>query len=199
MIGILNIKLDMKKNILNKKSIFSLLIIVFLSCTNKVKLEQQFIEENFLKIVDTLPYDTGTFVALEKDTIKFSELALHFSQKIDYNKKIDEITTGFFEDNKQLKSIFQSVLEHGTNSEYFLDSNFPKKIGKYRIYFNENQIDKKIKFAGRIDIENLKIYNDKAILILSESVQRFGTTYIVFLVKEKGEWRVLERKVLYQS
>ena len=170
-----------------------------MSCTNKVKLEQRFIDENFLEIVDTLAYDTGTFVPLEKDTIRYSELAIQLSQNIHYNKKIDEITAIFFEENKQLKSKFQSVLKHGINSEISLDSNFPKKIGKYRIYFSENKIDKKIKFAGRIDIENLKIYKDKAILILSETVEHYGTTYILFLVKEHDKWKVLERKVLYQS
>lgn len=189
----------MGNNKLNMKCIFSLLIMVSISCNNKVKLEQQFIEENFLEIVDTLAYNTGTFVPLEKDTIKYPELALKFSQKIDYNKKVDEITTGFLEENKQLKLMFQSVLKHGNHSTISLDSNFPKKIGKYLIYFNESEIDKKVKYAGRIDIENLKIYKDKAILILSETVERYGTTYILFLVKEHDKWKVLERKVLYQS
>jgi len=186
-------------NNLKLKQIVFLLIMITVSCTNKTKLDQQFIEDNFLEIVDTLAYSKGTFVSLPKDTIRYPELAVRFSQKIDYNKKVDEITTGFFEDNKQLKLMFQSVLDHGINSEISIDSNFPKKIGKYRIYFDEKEIDDKIKYAGRIDIENLKFYKDKAILILSESVERYGTTYVVFLVKENGKWRVLERKVLYQA
>ncbi len=70
---------------------------ITLSCTNKSKLEQQLVEDTFLEIVDTLAYRRGTFVSLPKDTIRFPELSIKFSQKINYNKKVDEITNVFFE------------------------------------------------------------------------------------------------------
>lgn len=56
-----------------------------------------------------------------------------------------------------------------------------------------------MKYAGRIDIENFKIYKDKAILLLSKSVGKYGTTSIVLLIKKNGNWKVYKREVIAWS
>lgn len=190
----------MVEMLLNKRIIFVVLIISLLtSCNNKENIEQKFIEDNFLKIVDTIAYSRGAFISLSSDTIRYPELSVRLSQEISYNKKIDDFTLDFFEENSDLKIIFKDVLDNNTSSGFSLDSSFPKQIGKYHIFFNENEQVKTIKYAGRIDIENLNIYNDKAILVLSESVEHYGKTYIILLVKEGNHWKVVKREVLVQS
>jgi hypothetical protein len=181
-----------------KQILFSLLIAMTISCSKEATFEQQFIEDNFLKIVDTLPYSTGTFVSLPKDTIAYSDLAVNLTPEINYNKKMEEFVLSFFEENPDLKKVYLDVLEKGKYSKFPLDTTFPKQIGKYHL-FPEVPKENKLKYAGRIDIENLKIYNDKAILVLSESVDHFGVTYILLLKKEGNKWKVFRRETLMQS
>jgi hypothetical protein len=172
---------------------------LFISCENKQNLSQKFIEDNFLEIVDTMAYSTGAFVSPPRENINYSQLSVNLTQKITYNKKIDEITQTFFEKNKDLKSSFKELLENNTYSEFSLNSTFPKQIGKYHIFFNGNNIDKKIKYAGRIDIGNFKIHKDKAILILAESMEKYGTIYVILFKKEGVNWKIFKREVLGQS
>ena len=187
----------MKKKIIKIIKIYS--IILFVACANKTDFKQKFIEDNFLKIVDTIAYSRGAFITLPSDTVRYPELCLKLSNKIMYNDKVNEIVLAFFEKNYSLKKRFNDVLSKNENNEILLNSNFPKKIGKFHIFFNEEEKIKSIKYAGRIDIGNLKIYKNKAILILSESVGHFGKTYILLLIKEKNDWKVFKRELLWQT
>ncbi len=199
MIGILKNK-TMAKISNSKWIVFVLLIIcLFVACDNKRNFEQEFIEDNFLKIVDTIAYGKGAFISLPNDTIRYSDLSVKLIPKISYNKKIDEFTLSYFEENRALKKIFEDALTKGNYSKFSLDSTFPKQIGKYHIFFNANEEDKTIKYAGRIDIENLKVYKDKAMLVLSESIGHYGVTSLVLLIKEGDCWKVIKREVLFQS
>lgn len=187
--------------ILKRKRIIvaTLIAFMFVACDYKHNFERKFIEDNFLKIVDTAAYKKGTFISLPKDTIRYSNLSVNLIPKITYNKKIDEFTLSFFDENSDLRIMFQDVLSKDSYSEFSLNSDFPNQIGKYHIFFNKNEEDSKIKYAGRIDIENLKIHNDKAILILSESIEHYGVTSLILLIKEKNQWKVIKREVLFQS
>lgn len=129
---------------------------------------QKFIEDNFLKIVDTVAYSRGAFITTPSDSIAYPKLSVKLSQKIDYIKELDEFVNAYFEENKNVKKIFQDVISKKTYSTFTLDSNFPKRIGKYHFFFTESDRDKTIKYAGRIDIGNFKIYKDKAVLILTK-------------------------------
>jgi hypothetical protein len=179
--------------------------LLFVECSNKTDkidktdLKQKFVEDNFLTIVDTLAYSRGAFITLPSDTIRYSKLSVKLSQKIAYNSRVNEFVLAFFEKNDELKKIFKDILVNNENHEILLDSNFPKKIGKYHIFFNNNERDRSIKYAGTIGITNLKIDKDKAMLVLSESVEHFGKTYIVLLIKEKNDWEVVKRELLWQS
>lgn len=189
------------------KKIYIILIVITLNfaCKNKEETErnfiteQKFISNNFLEIVDTSAYSTGAFVFLPGDTVKCSKLSVNLTSNVIYNKKVDEFTLTYFEKNKKLKSAFKDLLENGKHVEFSLNSDFPKQIGKYSIFLNGNNIDKKIKYAGRIDIQNFKVYKNKAILILSKSVGHYGTTFIILLKKEKDTWKVSSREVLFQA
>lgn len=186
------------------KNKYAIVILITLSfaCQNKIEIdsEQIFISDNFLKIVDTTAYKTGAFVFLPSDTIIYHpKLSVNLTSKITYNKKIDELTHAYFEKDKKLKSSFKDLLEKGKYIEFSLDSNFPKKIGKYVIFFNGKNIDKKIKYAGRIDIQNFKMYKNEAIMILSKSIEHYGTTFILVLKKENDTWKVVRKEILYQA
>lgn len=165
----------------------------------KVSSGQKFLEDNFLKIVDTVAYSRGAFITSTSDSISYPKLSVKLSQKTDYIKELEECTNAYFAKNKDLSVIFKDVINKKEYSIITLDSNFPKKIGKYYFFFNDNEQDKNIKYAGRIDIENFKIYKNKAVLLLTKSVRKYGTTEIILLLKENGIWKIYKRDVLLMS
>ena len=160
---------------------------------------QKFIEDNFLTIVDTIAYSRGAFITTPSDSISYPRLSVKLFQRTNYLKGLEESTTAYFKENKDLGMVFKDVINKKSYSIVTLDSNFPKSIAKYYFFFNENEQDKTMKYAGRIDIENLKIYKNKAVLLLSKSVGHYGTTEIVFLLKENGIWKIYKRDVLLES
>jgi hypothetical protein len=162
----------------------------------EVNLDQKFIEDNFLKIVDTIAYSRGAFITTPNDSISYPKLSVKLSQKIDYIKELEEYITAYFVKNKDLGIVFKDVINKKSYSIVTLDSNFPKSIGKYYFSFNDNEQNKAIKYAGRIDISNLKIFKDKAMLLLTESIGKYGTTSIVLLVKRDGIWKVYKRNLI---
>ena len=109
---------------------------------------------------------------------------------------MEEYITAYFVKNKDLGIVFKDVINKKSYSIVTLDSNFPKSIGKYYFLFNDNEQNKVIKYAGRIDISNLKIFKDKAMLLLTESIGKYGTTSIVLLVKQDGIWKVYKRNLI---
>ncbi|MBF7093087.1 hypothetical protein IUY40_16260 [Flavobacterium sp. ALJ2] len=183
-----------------------------ISCQRKTENPSTFIENNFLAIVDTVAYKHGAFVIppplpngiIEKRPL-YPHLAIELNKKIRYNKRIEKDVLTFFNLNKKVEADFKDLLENGNYFNFSLDKNFQKKIGKYYVFFDEKKIDKKIKYVGRIDIENLKIYKNKAILVLSESVGgprrvgSFGRTYIVLLAKEDNAWKIVKKELLYMT
>jgi hypothetical protein len=160
---------------------------------------QKFIEDNFLTIVDTIAYSRGAFITTPSDSISYPRLSVKLFQRTNYLKGLEESTTAYFKENKDLGMVFKDVINKKSYSIVTLDSNFPKSIGKYYFFFNDNEQDKNMKYAGRIDIENFKIYKNKAVLLLSKSVRHYGTTEIVFLIKENGIWKIYKRDVLLES
>ncbi|MFG4002081.1 hypothetical protein [Flavobacterium aquidurense] len=183
-------------------------LLLVISCKKEIIIEKQkikvnpgqkFIEDNFLTIVDTIAYSRGAFITTPNDSISYTKLSVKLFQRTYYLKGLEESTIVYFEKNKDLGIVFKDVINKRSYSIVTLDSNFPKSIGKYYFFFNENEQDKTMKYAGRIDIENFKIYKNKAVLLLSKSVGKYGTTFIVFLIKENGKWRVYKRDVLLMS
>jgi hypothetical protein len=158
--------------------------LLFISCKKEIIIEKQnshvnnnygqkFIEDNFLKIVDTIAYSRGAFITTPSDSISYPKLSVKFSQKTVYIKELEKYTTAYFEKNKDLGIVFKDVINKKYYSIVTLNSNFPKSIGKYYFFFNDNEQDKTIKYAGRIDIENFKIYNNKAVLLLTKSLGKY--------------------------
>lgn len=183
--------------------------LLFISCKKEIIIEKQksqvnnsgqkFIEDNFLTIVDTIAYSRGAFITTPSDSISYPRLSVKLFQRTNYLKGLEESTTAYFKENKDLGMVFKDVINKKSYSIVTLDSNFPKSIGKYYFFFNENEQDKNMKYAGRIDIENFKIYKNKAVLLLSKSVRHYGTTEIVLLLKENGIWKIYKRDVLLES
>lgn len=192
------------------KKIYALLLICLLlvSCKKKAIIEQKskknngeqkFIEDNFLTIVDTVAYSRGAFITTPSDSISYPKLSVKLFQRTNYIAELEKFTNSYFEQNKDLSVIFKDVIDKKEYSIVTLDSSFPKSIGKYYFFFNENEQDETMKYAGRIDIENFKIYRNKAVLLLSKSVGKYGTTFIVFLIKEDRTWKIYKKDVLLLS
>lgn len=184
---------------INKNIIILINLLIIFGCSEKSNIEQTFIEQNFLIIVDTLAYNTGSFVTLPSDTISYPALSVELSKNISYNDKVEKIILNYFDKDVKLKKTFDDVLDMKDKQEIILNSNFPNKIGKYSVFLDEANRDKNIKYAGAIGINNLRIKGNKAILVLSEYVEHYGNTYIVLLIKENNQWRVFKRDLLWQS
>jgi hypothetical protein len=185
---------------LNINRIIKLFIIAifFTSCENDCNVEQKFIENNFLTIVDTLAYQHGSFrPPLSNKAIKatpYSNLCIRLVDTIGHNNSVQKYIDSFFAENKDLRIAFQDVLNSTNYSEFIIDSNFPRKIGKYHISLNEKYIDKSNKYVGKIEIQNFKISKDKIILIVSKSVGYSKIVFIELFRKEKGDWKLIKKE-----
>ena len=182
---------------INKKYLLLLLICLCVSCNNSTNSKQKFISDNFLKIVDTTAYRKGAFITNINDTLGYySELSVRVSPEIKYSTKMNEIANVFFENNKELKNQFKDVIKNNSNNDFTLNSNFKKKIGNYNLFFDDVKKDMNIKYAGKIDIQNFMMLNNKAFLILTESVGKQGRTFIVLLIKNKNNWVVYKKSAI---
>lgn len=191
----------------NNKVIRIILIFCLLtSCKHKVKNQEEFIKENFINIVDTIAYKYGSFrplPPLPNDTINeihhYSNLSIKLNDTIHYESVLQKEIDNFFNSNDKLKMQFQDVLNEESYSNLTLTSKFPNKIGRYHIFLNKTYEDKKIKYAGEIQISNFKITKDKAFLIVTKSFQNSMIAYIVVFLKEDNHWRIIKREPLFVS
>lgn len=181
------------------KGVIVLSFFILFSCNNDKNLEQDFIENNFIEIVDTLAYGTGSFINLPKDTIKYSKLAVKFHPKIDYSAEVESIVNQYFKENRKTTLNYDDLLKKGTYSNFLLNDSFQKQIGKYIIFTNDKEIDKNIKYAGRVDFQNMKIYKDKAFLVFYKSLEKQSVAYILLFKKENDNWKLTLKDVLFQT
>ncbi|CAM4108951.1 putative lipoprotein [Flavobacterium branchiophilum] len=184
---------------LNNILIF-ILFCIFVMCSKNNKIEderQQFIEENFLEIIGKEAYYNGSFIHFGNDSLQYySKLSVKLDPEVTYNPKMESLLLEYFENKKDLKKDFNNVIHKNYKNNLLLDSNFNKKIGNYYIFFNDTEQNKKIKYAGEIYIENLKIDNGKAVLIITKSTQKKGITYVMLFNKKGKQWDTISNEVL---
>lgn len=179
-----------------------LILILAISCIyscqkNKRDDVQTMITDNFLEMVDTAAYVTGSFRKPPQIKKNNSLLLVEFNSEIKCNTRIDNFIIDYLNKDVNLNK-FSIFFTKAACENFHFDNTFQRKIGKYTISFDEN-IRKSKNYVGKIDIENLRINGNKAILVLSKSQEDSGITYIVLLSKDNGIWKVIKRDVLYQS
>lgn len=193
---------------LNINSVIKLFIIIllFTSCEKDYNLQQKFIENNFLTIIDTIAYQQGSFRPLPplpnktvEDVVLYSNLSVKLFDSIVYNERIQKEIDYFFNQNRDLKIAFQDVLNNINYLEFSINTDFSKKIGKYHIFLNEEYENKSYKYVGEIKIQNFKINKDKAFLIVSKSVGHSRIVFIKLFIKEKGYWKLVKKEALFES
>jgi hypothetical protein len=213
--GILNLNVkirDMKKFNIYFKIVYGVKIfviaIIFSSCISKTsnenstKIEQLFLQDNFLSMVDTFAYVAGNFSPLPPminkpivDTV-YTNLSIELVDSIAYDKSSLFDINSFFNSNTILKTRFQDIIKSKDFMVFKLDSNFQKKIGRYHIYLNKKYENKMISYAGMVKFSNFKILNNKAFLEVSQTYDRGGRSYIVLFEKENNVWKVIKKEIL---
>lgn len=191
---------------LNKIIAGVLIIFLITSCKERLLNQEKFIADNFINIVDTMAYTYGSFRAmppLPNDTIKreysYSNLSLYLNNKIKINVILQKEIDAFFNSKHNLKMKFLDVINNGNYSDIELSPKFPKKIGKYDIFFIKDNKITESNYAGEVEISNLKIYEDKAYLIVTKSFNKSTVAYIVLFIKEDNIWQMVERELLLVS
>lgn len=193
---------------LNINSVIKLFIIVllFTSCKKDYNIQQKFIENNFLTIVDTIAYQQGSFRPLPplpnktiKDAVLYSNLSVKLADTIVYNERLQKDIDSFFNENRDLKIAFQDILNNNNYSEFIISTDFPKKIGKYNIFLNQEYKNQSNKYVGEIEIQNFKINKNKAFLIVSKSVGHSRVVFIELFIKENNYWKLLKKELLFES
>lgn len=185
---------------MKKKVSYILLIFIIVSCSKDVDSGNNFIANNLIKIIDTASYNKGSLIYLPNVNVKTKKkLEVHLERFISNNNKVDEIILNYLEKNKILKAKFNNLFINGKLEEFYLNSNFPKKIGRFEINFNDKLVINQETFAGSIEIQNLKIYENKALLVVTESFGKFGKTFIIFFQKADNNWIMFHKDILYQS
>jgi hypothetical protein len=188
---------------MKKKSIYILAIcslLLFIACANKTDLNQKFIEDNFLKMVDTTAYITGSFRKPPNSLKKKLKLLVELNPEINYNKDIDDLVINFFKNNTEYEAMFKNLINDDIPyCEFLLDEKFPKKIGKYSINFKDSKLKNSSDYVGMVDIQNFKISQNKAMLVLSKSEEKSSITYIVLLIKDANKWKIIKTETLSQS
>lgn len=192
-----------------KKCRYSFLIIIILiSCrdNNNIKrtIEQDFIEKNFLVIVDTLAYRHGSLRPIpiesnQKHSIFDKELSVFLNNKIGFDADIMQDFDSFFNKNPYLKKEFYDCLKEAPYVELTIDSSFSKRIGNYNIITNMDDINKNMQNVGGVKIKNFKIVDDKAFLVVEKTDGNYPIGIVMFFFKEKNSWRKIKEEILYQS
>lgn len=197
MVGILNIRTYLP---------LILLVSVFIGCKdNKKNHPQKIIEDNFLTLVDTFAYEYGSFRPVgidarseEPNSVKhYPELSIFINKKIG-NSNIAKNEIHNFLQKEKLDSKFKE-LTNEKDSQFVLDTAFPKKIGRYNISF-EPKKPTKIKYAGEVAFSNFKISEDLGYFIveLSDGVDS-SIGFIVLIEKIDGIWKIIKREALYRT
>lgn len=191
-------------NLIMKQSFYTkvFILIIIISCIYSCKKtilhdEQTMIEDNFLSIVDTSAYLTGSFRKPPQSQKLHSQLLIEVNKEIICNARIDELIDDYLNKDSNFKD-FKDLFNKVKCNNFHLEDTFKEKIGKYDISF-DRKIQSNKNYIGKIDFENLRTDGKNAILVLTKSQGNSGITYIILLSKSNGIWTVIKRDVLYQS
>lgn len=197
MVGILNIRIYLA---------FIVLVSVFSGCKDSEKNRpQKIIEDNFLTLVDTFAYEHGSFRHVGPDprskvqnVVKhYPELSIFISKKIGNSNIAENEIHGFLQREK-LDSKFDE-LTNEKQSQFVLDTTFPKKIGRYNISF-EPKKPTKIKYAGEVAFSNFKISGNIGYFIVELSDGEDSSIgFIVLIEKIDDIWKIIKREPLYRT
>ena len=173
---------------------------LFVFCKKKEFDGSYFIAQNFLKIVDTTSFKTGSLIFLRNEN-EFNSInpTIFLSPEISYNKKIDEIIKDKINTKETLARKYRKLIYASNSLNFDLNQNFPKKIGKFLIVFDEKLATSKDNYSGNIYFQNFKIENDLAILVLNLSVDKHVKSYIIFMERKNHIWQLVSKELLYVS
>jgi hypothetical protein len=201
-----------KVGILKIKKIVVFFITIFfffiLSCKKESINKEAVIADNFIQLVDTFAYKTGTFIP-----VPFIE-----EEKFDSNRKkiipktafgvnlvdsivVDKITNRDINDllshNSKFNELYGELFTKGKYENFHVSSHFPKSIGRYKIY-TDSSIDKP-NFVGEVELCNFKIYEDKIMVVLIKSVGYSKRADLIILKRTNNLWKIIDRTNLYVS
>lgn len=181
--------------VFHKYKIFLLLTFTLFSCENHNLKGQQFIEHNFLSIIDPMAGTSQTPLRQRDEPVGDKKIVL-LNQNIVYNENMDDLLFTFFGNNPSYREQFNDLLYTVSYDEFSIDRTFAKQIGKYSI--NVNSRDNDTKNTESIAVENFKSFNNQAMLVLSTVKDKKKVFSILLFRKTKGRWQIIKREILAQ-
>ncbi|WP_281234910.1 hypothetical protein [Flavobacterium gelatinilyticum] len=179
-----------------------------LSCKKESINKEAVIADNFIQLVDTFAYKTGTFIPVpfieeekfdsnKKQIIPKVPFSVNLVDSIVYDKIISRDINDLFSKNSKLDKLYGEILRKGKYENFQLTSHFPKSIGKYNIY-TDSSIEKP-NFVGEIELCNFKMYENKIMLVLIKSVGHSKRADLIIFKKTNNLWKIIDRANLFVS
>lgn len=188
---------------------FMTIILCFvLGCKKESINNEVIIADNFIQLVDTFAYKTGTFMPVpfmeeekfdsnKKQIIPKTAFAVNLVDSIVYDKIINRDINDLLSHNIKFRQLHGEIFTKGKYQNFHISSNFPKSIGKYKIY-TDSSIDKP-NFVGEVEFCNFKLYEDKIMFVLIKSVGHSKKADLIILKRTNNLWKIVDRTNLFVS
>ena len=201
-----------KVGILKIKRIVPFFMIIIFSliagCKKESINKEAVIADNFIQLVDTFAYKTGTFIPVpfvenemldsnNKRIIPNSAFAVNLVDSIVFDKIVHKDIDNLIIKNSKFRNLYGDLISKGKYENFQISSNFPQSIGKYKIY-NDSSIDKP-NFVGEVELCNFKLYEDKIMVVLIKSVGHSKKADLIILKRTNNLWKIVDRTNLFVS
>jgi hypothetical protein len=195
---------------INSVVMFFMTIIFFCAfgCKKENINKEDIIADNFIQLVDTFAYKTGTFIPVpfvenekldsnKKEIIPNTAFGVNLVDSIVFDKIVHKDIDELVNKNPKFKKLYGDLISKGRYENFQISSNFPKSIGKYKIY-NDSSIDKP-NFVGEVELCNFKLYEDRIMVVLIKSVGHSKRADIIILKRTNNLWKIVDRTNLFVS
>jgi len=197
--------LKIKKIVMSFISIFFFFI---LSCKKENMNKEVIISDNFIQLVDTFAYKTGTFIPVpfieeekfdsnKNQIVPKTPFAVNLVDSIVYNEIINRDINDLLSHNIKFRELHGEIFTKGKYQNFHISSNFPKSIGKYKIY-TDSSINKP-NFVGEVELCNFKLYENKIMVVLIKSVGHSKRADLIILKRTNNLWKIIDRTNLFVS
>ena len=179
-----------------------------LACKKESINKEAVIADNFIQLVDTFAYKSGTFIPVpfvkskkldsnKMQIIPNTAFGVNLVDSIVFDKIVHKDIDELVSKNHKFKKLYGDLISKGKYENFQISSNFPKSIGKYKIY-NDSSIDKP-NFVGEVELCNFKLYEDKIMVVLIKSVGHSKRADIIILKRTNNLWKIVDRTNLFVS
>lgn len=189
-----------------KKIIGGILICLsIISCQKNYESEQKIISDNFLLLVDTIPYSYGSLRPMaaapgqKLERKRYEKLSITVVDSVNYIEEYNGPLNSVLKVRPDLRKSYSEYFSSKSYENFKLDSAFPKKIDRYNILLNEEYKGAELKYVGKVQFSNLRRNGDKISMIVILSVRSSVIAHLVLLKFENNKWKLVRRELLFVS